>query len=162
VGPGDELCGSYKLGDAIKEPVSNLVFFYDDEGVKGIRVATALKVGNFGQTDLAKKVNFAFTAESPLIGVYGFGREAGINGISVIKYELESDCYKGLQAKVDSFSQVKDVEKSDEGEKSAIDILTVGIYTSAGFLSILLIFCCVLMIEKMRKNRKRITEIVEL
>ena len=40
--------------------------------------------------------------------------------------------------------------------------MTIGIYAGGVLLAILLVFCCVLCIEKVRKNRKRITEVVEL
>lgn len=42
------------------------------------------------------------------------------------------------------------------------DIMTIGIYAGGVLMAILLVFCCVLCIEKVRKNRKRITEVVEL
>ena len=47
-------------------------------------------------------------------------------------------------------------------EDEGIDVLTIGIYTAGGFFAILLIFICFLTVERIRKKRKRITEIVEL
>ena len=41
-------------------------------------------------------------------------------------------------------------------------MLIIGLYTAGGFLAILVIFLCVMGIEKCRRARKRITEVVDL
>lgn len=40
--------------------------------------------------------------------------------------------------------------------------MVIGIYTAGGFLAILIIFLCVMAVEKCRRARKRITEVVDL
>ena len=40
--------------------------------------------------------------------------------------------------------------------------MVIGIYTAGGFLAILIIFLCVMAVEKCRRTRKRITEVVDL
>jgi len=50
----------------------------------------------------------------------------------------------------------------EEEEEAGADIMVIGLFTAGGFLVILLIFICVLVVEKLRNARKRITEIVDL
>ena len=42
--------------------------------------------------------NFSFTKDKPLIGLIGFSGSESINGLTVIRYELESECHKELVA----------------------------------------------------------------
>lgn len=42
-----------------------------------------------------------------------------------------------------------------------MDIVTIGIYTGGVLVAILIIFVIVMMIEKIRRKHKRITEVVE-
>ena len=43
-----------------------------------------------------------------------------------------------------------------------MDIITIAAYTGGVFVLLLIIFCIVMCIEKIRKSRKSLTEIVEL
>ena len=74
LGTGSTTCGNYMLRDPVNEIVTNLVLFFNrsKDKVQGLRVATAGKVANFGQTDLTDFVNFSFTKDKPLIGLTGF------------------------------------------------------------------------------------------
>ena len=125
-------------------------------------------MGTFGETDLSKLkavTKFSFTKESLLIGLWGFDDADHINGIGVIKYDTSSLCYKNLKTQVDAFEEVDDSVKSKNDkieEAEGVDILTIGVYTAGVFFAILLVFICVLTIERIRKNRKNITEVVEM
>lgn len=130
------------------------------------------KVGNFGRTDLRDVKYFRFTKEQPLVGLWGFNTTKQISGLSVIKFDTTSECYKDMQreAGIEVIEEStepdpkpkKNDEKEKEKEEEGIDIMVVGIYTAGGFLAILIIFICVMAVEKCRKKVKRITEIVEL
>ena len=113
IGPGTDNCGRYKLSDALNEPVEELTFFIDDAGlVKGMKVKTKAKIGTFGDADLAQKAQFSFTAEQPLIGIWGYDGASSISGIGIIKFDTTSQCYEELEFKnkVDEFHRKRNEE----------------------------------------------------
>lgn len=68
---------------------------------------------------------------------------------------------------MDAFAYVDDSVKAkgetdEKVETEGVAILTIGIYTAGVIFAILIVFICVLTIEKIRNKRKRITEIVDM
>ena len=62
--------------------------------VVGITILAGGRTGNFGLTDVRDSVNYVFTREKPLIGIYGFSGEKFINGMGFITYDLGDECQK--------------------------------------------------------------------
>lgn len=57
---------------------------------------------------------------------------------------------------------VVEVETLEIDDKDgSIDIMTIGIYTGGVIFAILVIFCVIMIVEKVRRRNKRITEIIE-
>ena len=68
---------------------------------------------------------------------------------------------KDEEAKNSEVEAGGDLEAEDEEEEGGVDIVTIGIYTGGVLVAILIIFVIVMMIEKIRRKHKRITEVVE-
>jgi len=71
------------------------------------------RTGDFGLTDVRDSVNYVFTREKPLIGIYGFSGDKFINGMGFITYDLGDECQNFGKAAVDPKAIDPDSQATD-------------------------------------------------
>ena len=133
----------------------------EEDGITGVALATSIKTGQFGRSVSGDTKSWKFSNDYPLIGLWGFNSDEGISALGVIRYDTTSECYEDLQANKSTFSEVDESGEStiDEAD-SGISVLTIGLYTAGIFLAVLIVFIIMITIEKIRKKRKRVTEVI--
>ena len=144
-----------------------MTVYMEEEGITGVALATSIKTGQFGRSVSGDTKSWKFSNDYPLIGLWGFNSDEGISALGVIRYDTTSECYEDLQANKSTFSEVDESgESKGDGTKdeadSGISVLTIGLYTAGIFLAVLIVFIILITIEKIRKKRKRVTEVIQM
>ena len=189
LGPGVSNCSRFDLANQLEDPIVSIEVFVN-KVVMGIIIKKKDKKVSFGDTDLRDSVIWTFDERYPLIGLFGYAGLDYINGLSFITYNLWTDCQsegttpseeEGKEGEkegegdkdntTDESGGTKDEEVDAGGaetvvepeveEEKGMDIATIGMYTGGVLVAILIIFIIVMIVEKIRKKHKRITEVVE-
>lgn len=175
-------CKQFQLADPIGDPITQITLYINEFVVHGLQIISAKKTGAFGNTNLDQTVSFTFTPKTPLIGIYGNTGESLINGMSVIRFDLNPECQastttptnvgfeevdekaKAIAAAAAAAAAAKNsteiVETSEQPGK--INVLVIAAYVGGAVFLILIILVIVVVVDKCRRKRKRITEVVEL
>ena len=187
LGPGVSNCSRFDLANQLEDPIVAIEVFVN-KVVMGIIIKKKNKQVSFGSTDLRDSYIWTFDERYPLIGLFGYSGLDYINGLSFITYNLWTDCQttgedgtspseeeEGKGEDKDNTTDESGGKKDEEvdaggaetvvtpevEEEKGMDIATIGMYTGGVLVAILIIFIIVMIVEKIRKKHKRITEVVE-
>ena len=151
LGPGKTGCSRLALSDTVNLPVNRLQFFLQDNAVSGAQLATSSRTGNMGNVSSTDTIEYRFTKETPLVGIYGYSSATSINGVGVIRFDVVCQAEKDKERKLLEDIAVQKLTKeseNEEGEEEGGSGAMVGIIAGAAALVILVTIIAIVIICK--------------